>query len=164
MVGVNIQIGKANYAQYWNVQMNSANISKEHNYSMSSISAVSIKRLSERVKISKLNRKIYGLRRQVKANKKYMEKKYSKFENFDELPKFIQEFFATVLKYFKKTSHPKKYSPEMRQFALTLHYYSPTAYEFVREVFIFCLPFVVQQLEIGIFPSTESLVFQAKHC
>ncbi|KAF2895270.1 hypothetical protein ILUMI_10903 [Ignelater luminosus] len=30
---------------------------------------------------------------------------------------------------------PKIYSPELRKFALTIHYYSPKAYQYVREVF-----------------------------
>jgi hypothetical protein len=34
----------------------------------------------------------------------------------------------------------KVYSPELRKFALTLHYYSPRAYNFVRESFNTCLP------------------------
>lgn len=41
-----------------------------------------------------------------------------------------------------KTGHiPKlKYSPELRAFALTLHFYSPKAYNFVRKTFSTCLP------------------------
>lgn len=36
--------------------------------------------------------------------------------------------------------HPRKYSPELRAFALTLNFYSPRAYQYVREVFDTCLP------------------------
>lgn len=35
---------------------------------------------------------------------------------------------------------PTQYSPELRTFALTLHYYSPRAYIYVRKVFDTCLP------------------------
>ncbi|KYN04635.1 THAP domain-containing protein 9 [Cyphomyrmex costatus] len=34
----------------------------------------------------------------------------------------------------------QKYSPELRKFALTLHYFSPRAYLYVRETFNSCLP------------------------
>lgn len=34
---------------------------------------------------------------------------------------------------------PKHYSRELRAFALTLHFYSPRAYEYVRDVFDTCL-------------------------
>ncbi|KAG8174941.1 hypothetical protein JTE90_001713 [Oedothorax gibbosus] len=34
----------------------------------------------------------------------------------------------------------ESYSPELRKFALTLHFYSPRAYKYVREAFNFCLP------------------------
>lgn len=42
----------------------------------------------------------------------------------------------------KKTGMPLpiKYSPELRAFALTLHFYSPRAYSYVRQVFDTCLP------------------------
>jgi len=35
---------------------------------------------------------------------------------------------------------PASYSPELRTFALTLHFYSPHAYRYVRKVFNTCLP------------------------
>ncbi|GFR74839.1 THAP domain-containing protein 9 [Elysia marginata] len=35
---------------------------------------------------------------------------------------------------------PAKYSPELRSFALTLHFYSPKAYAYVRKAFDTCLP------------------------
>ena len=35
---------------------------------------------------------------------------------------------------------PTTYSPELRSFALTLHFYSPRAYNYVRKVFDTCLP------------------------
>lgn len=35
---------------------------------------------------------------------------------------------------------PKQYSPELRTFALTLNFYSPRAYQYVRKVFDTCLP------------------------
>lgn len=35
---------------------------------------------------------------------------------------------------------PKKYIPEIRQFALSLHFYSPRSYEYVRKQFNTILP------------------------
>lgn len=35
---------------------------------------------------------------------------------------------------------PRQYEPQLRVFALTLHYYSPRAYEYVRNHFDLCLP------------------------
>ncbi len=42
----------------------------------------------------------------------------------------------------KKTNNPLpvSYSPELRSFALTLHFYSPHAYRYVRKMFDTCLP------------------------
>jgi len=37
-------------------------------------------------------------------------------------------------------SLPVSYSPELRSFALTLHFYSPHAYKYVRKMFDTCLP------------------------
>ena len=39
-----------------------------------------------------------------------------------------------------KVSCTKKYPPELRSFALTLHFYSPMAYNFVRKTFGKCIP------------------------
>lgn len=38
------------------------------------------------------------------------------------------------------TTLEQKYSPQLRSFALTLHFYSPRAYNFVRNTFDTCLP------------------------
>lgn len=45
-----------------------------------------------------------------------------------------------IFKRVLGTSTEKKYSPELRSFALTLHYISPRAYTFVRNNFNTCLP------------------------
>jgi len=51
---------------------------------------------------------------------------------------------ADLLKrqYFKskKKALPRQYSSELRRFAITLHYYSPRAYSYVRQKFHTCLP------------------------
>lgn len=143
VVGAFAEIGNVSREYGFDEEMRSLSISKEHNYCKlpkSNTPIIAVKKLAVRMEISKLRRTIYKLRLKVKHEKKIAEKKFSKFKNFDKLPNFMQEFFENILKYFKTKSHPKKYSPEMRQFALTLHYYSPTAYCFVRDVFINCLP------------------------
>jgi hypothetical protein len=40
----------------------------------------------------------------------------------------------------KKTKSKAPYSPELRKFAVTLHFYSRKAYEYVRKKFGDCLP------------------------
>lgn len=116
------------------------NVIREHNYCRRDhIPSYRTNSYSNRLKISSLRRTIYGLRKQLKFSNKKITKKNKTFENFDELPPFVQEFFCVVLKHLKK-GRPKKYSPEMRQFALTLHYYSPTGYDYVRSKFLSCLP------------------------
>lgn len=40
----------------------------------------------------------------------------------------------------EKKTLPRQYSPELRRFAITLHYYSPRAYSYVRQKFDTCLP------------------------
>ena len=42
---------------------------------------------------------------------------------------------------FNNSSVPVRYSPELRAFALTLHFYSPRAYKYVRKMFNTCLPY-----------------------
>lgn len=45
------------------------------------------------------------------------------------------------IKSKKKCTRPfKKYPPGARKFALTLHFYSPSAYKYVRKMFNTCLP------------------------
>ena len=41
---------------------------------------------------------------------------------------------------FNNSSVPVRYSPELRAFTLTLHFYSPRAYKYVRKMFNTCLP------------------------
>ena len=47
-----------------------------------------------------------------------------------------QEVFENELKNISATSeHGRRYTTEIKQFAMTLHYYSSKAYEFVRKIF-----------------------------
>lgn len=55
---------------------------------------------------------------------------------------FQTMFDGTALEILLRASnsHKGKYSPELRSFALTLHFYSKKAYMYVRKVFNTCLP------------------------
>ena len=56
----------------------------------------------------------------------------------------ILQSFSESNNIFKRIMHakrvPRQYEEQFRAFALTLHYYSPRAYEYVRSKFNFCLP------------------------
>lgn len=51
-----------------------------------------------------------------------------------------QELFKRLLKKQTNEPMPLQYEPQLRVFALSLHYYSPRAYEYVRRQFNLCLP------------------------
>ena len=50
------------------------------------------------------------------------------------------ELFDRQLRQLNKSKLPKKFSPQLRMFALTLNFFSPKAYNYVRSVFDLCLP------------------------
>lgn len=52
----------------------------------------------------------------------------------------LQDLVGRQLSKIKKKPLKKKYSPGLRSFALTLYYYSPKAYAYVRKTFDTCLP------------------------
>lgn len=62
------------------------------------------------------------------------------FEILNSLGKGVSDFFQRVIQGSCASPVSKVYSPELRTFALTLHYYSPRAYKYVRETFNACLP------------------------
>ena len=45
-----------------------------------------------------------------------------------------RDIFDNQLKNTKGNANARRYSDEIKQFALTLHYYSPKAYDFIRKV------------------------------
>lgn len=53
---------------------------------------------------------------------------------------FNKQLLQRQASKINKTSMHKQYEPELRVFALTLHFYSPQAYAFVRKKFNTCLP------------------------
>lgn len=58
-------------------------------------------------------------------------------ENFSEWNKNL---LNRQIRKVKKLKVPRLYAPELRRFALTLHYYSPRAYNYVRQKLNNCLP------------------------
>jgi len=58
-------------------------------------------------------------------------------ENFSEWNKNLLNRQIRMIKQLKV---PRLYDPELRRFALTLHYYSPRAYNYVRRKMNKCLP------------------------
>lgn len=52
----------------------------------------------------------------------------------------FKDLVGRQLSKIKKVPLKKKYSPALRSFALTLHYFSPNAYSYVRKTFDTCLP------------------------
>lgn len=52
----------------------------------------------------------------------------------------ISDLVKRQVRRFKGQTVAPSYSPELRTFALTLHFYSPQAYRYVRKVFNTCLP------------------------
>ncbi|KAJ6639424.1 hypothetical protein Bhyg_12168 [Pseudolycoriella hygida] len=70
-----------------------------------------------------LRRSLQRVRKQmIKMNKEH-KKTMQKFSNFSNLSSLLQELFMLLMKHHKCNSSPKEYSPEMRKFALSLHYY-----------------------------------------
>lgn len=122
------------------IELQIEHINKEHNYCRRTF-CTNFRSTSytNRRKVSQLRKTIYNLRKEVKSIRKEASKQFKPFANFNALPTFVKQFFSVVLKHFN-TGRPKKYTPEIRQFALTLHYYSPTSYNYVRDKFMSCLP------------------------
>ncbi|CAG4969828.1 unnamed protein product [Colias eurytheme] len=79
-------------------------------------------------KIFRLNKTITNMKSLIKIVKSYTEN--SEIENI------ISGNFANICKEFKKKSkNPQgvRYSDEVKSFALTLHFYSAKAYEFIKQ-------------------------------
>lgn len=79
---------------------------------------------------------------------KHLRQKYACIENneFDVLESLgntsntLKQFFDLVSKTSVNLPVQKSVSPDIKAFALTLHYYSPRAYEYVRNTFCKALP------------------------
>ncbi|KYN03296.1 THAP domain-containing protein 9 [Cyphomyrmex costatus] len=58
----------------------------------------------------------------------------------EQIGKSNKEFLKRIILKCNNNKVNKQYSPELRSFALTLHYYSPKAYDYVRKKFDCILP------------------------
>lgn len=76
------------------------------------------------------------------------DKRFLRMDEIEMLERFSSNISIASFEVLKrqlaksnpKIPVPKVYSPELRTFALSLHYYSPAAYNYVRESFDTCLP------------------------
>lgn len=105
-------------------------------------------------KIESLRKEIYKLRKKLVEKDKKAEtinsvlnklkqRKFIDNKQYETLHKFGKVNLELSRRQFcKHASIPmcKQYSAELRSFALTLHYYSPRAYNYVRNIFHKCLP------------------------
>ncbi|GLV43869.1 hypothetical protein CBL_11551 [Carabus blaptoides fortunei] len=71
-------------------------------------------------------------------NNRYLDE--DNYETLRNIPTFQQQILTRQLQGKKKLPKTRKYEAEIRSFALTLHYYSPAAYEYVRQKFDSNLP------------------------
>ena len=106
----------------------------------------------EKLKISRKNVKILQqTKRRYKRKIENLEQllselKEKRYLNEDEAQVLncttghTKEIFDRLIAKGKNVPHPKKFSRELRAFALTLHYYSVNAYKYVRKSFNLCLP------------------------
>lgn len=88
----------------------------------------------------RLKKKVTNLKEIMKSIKKSKVMQDDSFEILNSVAACSEEFLYRQM--CKKTSLklPTKYSPQLRRFALTLHYLSPRAYRYVRNTFNLALP------------------------
>lgn len=107
-----------------------------------------VERVSARrkLKLTLLKRKMARKEKKISNMKAIIsglkEKKLMEEDTLDLLSRLggPQEFYFRQYRKSLKKTLPKKYSEELKVFALTLHYYSPAAYKYVRRTFNTCLP------------------------
>lgn len=92
--------------------------------------------------ISRLKKRIASLKDIVSILRKNKHVSENGLLCLDSLPDTdINQFLQRFTKNSKKTTISReKYPPTLRSFAMTLHFYSPKAYNFVREKFLSALP------------------------
>lgn len=71
---------------------------------------------------------------------KLKKKKYFTVDQFTELELKAVELTNRLVAKSKSKGYRQKYTPALRKFAVTLHYYSAAAYKYVRQVFNGSLP------------------------
>ena len=57
-------------------------------------------------------------------------------DNFAKLPMLAKELFDSEITNIQKKNHGQRFSEDIKRFALTVHYYSPKAYDYLKSIFI----------------------------
>lgn len=134
-----------------------ANADRDHTYGLGSPKAIKRKLLKQEIqleanrkKIKMMEQRTRRLRRKVHSLSEVVQQLKSLNLLTDPATELLNLSFSNIpLQLFtrmirKKTTGGKslksKYEPVLRSFALTLHFYSPKAYEYVRNTFDLCLP------------------------
>lgn len=104
----------------------------EHERSKSLLKSKRLKTMSQKVR--RLKKRIFSLKRLVRElqSKNLLSDEHSLL--FEHMPNICKEIGS------RKIDKKRKYSPELRQFAITLSFFSPKGYNYVREKFQTCLP------------------------
>ncbi|KAJ6642873.1 hypothetical protein Bhyg_07829, partial [Pseudolycoriella hygida] len=116
------------------VSVNLNRMYEEHNYvklNPTKLHNVVSVRYNNRCQVMSLRKSLRRLRNRMKEANKGYKNAMRKFSNFTNLSPLLQELFLLLMKHHKSSSAPKEYSPEIRKFALSLHYYSPAGYQFL---------------------------------
>ncbi|CAI6349790.1 unnamed protein product [Macrosiphum euphorbiae] len=103
------------------------------------IKNMKIRKVKSKIVIQKCKRQIKVIKN-IKLLLSYMKKKCGVQEK---LSSYLEHTFPTAMSELfnrYRNGGRKCFSPELRAFALTLKFYSPKAYNFVREKFGSCLP------------------------
>lgn len=97
-------------------------------------------------KLASLQKKLIRREKRIASMKEILDdlrkKKLIQEEYLDVISKLggPQELFVRQYKKATNKALPRQYSEEIKVFALTLHFYSPVAYNYVRKTFNVCLP------------------------
>lgn len=97
-------------------------------------------------KLASLQKKLFRRDKRIADMKSLIaelhKKNFMQEEYLDVIAKLggPQELFQRQYRKAKNQPLPRQYSEQLRVFALTLHFYSPAAYNYVRRTFNTCLP------------------------
>ena len=132
----------------------SSNYKHEHSYALPRSPSKLEKKLNK--KIQQKEKTFNSISSKLAATRKKCKRKVSNIQNLNKLictlqkEKFLQEKGFAVLEGFsdvgteivKRLHEPKnpEYSNVLKSFALTLHFYSPAGYDYVRRTLNLCLP------------------------
>lgn len=118
-----------------------ASPTKEHYKKLLHASTQKVTHLQKKVKILQQNKRRLSRRNEVAEEimKKLKEKKLLSEEGVEVLEATFSPEIQQLLSRAQE-QQKGKYPPELRAFALTLHFYSPAAYEYVRSKFNGALP------------------------